>query len=95
MIKGTAASDGIGIGKILLLEETALEYTPHAVEDTAAEIERFRSAVDALVEETSRDAAALRETAGEKEALIMEGHISLINDPALKGETENLINAGQ
>ena len=95
MIKGTAASDGIGIGKILLLEETTLEYTPHAVEDPAAEVERFRSALDTLAEDTMRDAAALRETAGEKEALIMEGHISLLNDPALKGETENLIMGGQ
>ncbi len=95
MLKGTAASDGIGIGKILLLEETSLAFTPHAVADPAAEVERFRSAMDALIEETTHDAAALRETAGEKEALIMEGHISLLNDPALKGETENLIKGGQ
>ncbi len=95
MIKGTAASDGIGIGRILLLEEVTLEYTPHTVTDTAAELERFRRAVDQFVAETERDAAALRETVGEKEALIMEGHISLINDPALKGETENLIMSGQ
>ena len=95
MIKGTAASDGIGIGRILLLEEATLEYTPHTAEDPKAEVERFRRAVDQLIEETKRDAAALRSTAGEKEALIMEGHISLINDPALKGETENLILSGQ
>lgn len=95
MMKGTAASDGIGIGKILLLEETALEFVPHAIEDPAAEIERFRSALDVLAEETARDAAALRETAGEKEALILEGHISLLSDPSLKDETENMINAGQ
>ena len=95
MIKGTPVSEGIGIGKILLLEEASLEYTPHTVTDTKAETARFRAAVDELTRETRRDAAALRETAGEKEALIMEGHISLINDPALKGETENLIMGGQ
>ncbi|MBR3298322.1 MAG: phosphoenolpyruvate--protein phosphotransferase [Clostridia bacterium] len=95
MIKGTAASDGIGIGKILLIEEASLEFTPHPVEDPAAEVERFRSAVNTLIAQTERDAAMLRETAGEKEALIMEGHISLLNDPALKGETENLIMGGQ
>lgn len=95
MMKGTPVSDGIGIGKILLLEEASLEYTPHAVEDKEAEIARFRRAIDALTVETQHDANALRETAGEKEALIMEGHISLINDPALKGETENLIMGGQ
>ena len=95
MLKGTAASDGIGIGKILLLEEASLEYTPHEVADPAAELARFRAAIDELAAETERDAAALRESAGEKEALIMEGHISLLNDPALKGETETMIEGGQ
>ena len=94
-MKGTAASNGIGIGKILLLEEVSLTYTPHAVEDPQAEIDRFRAAMDELIAETERDAQALRESAGEKEALIMEGHISLLNDPALKGETENMIQTGQ
>ena len=42
MMKGTAASNGIGIGKILLLEEVSLTYTPHAVEDPQAEIDRFK-----------------------------------------------------
>ena len=95
MLKGTAASNGIGIGKILLLEEASLEYTPHEVADPAAELARFRAAIDELAAETERDAAALRESAGEKEALIMEGHISLLNDPALKGETETMIEGGQ
>ncbi|MBQ5951725.1 MAG: phosphoenolpyruvate--protein phosphotransferase [Lachnospiraceae bacterium] len=95
MMKGTAASDGIGIGKILLLEEASLEYTSHTVEDPAAEVERFRAAMETLIAQTERDAAALREAAGEKEALILEGHVSLLNDPALKGEAENLILAGQ
>ncbi|MBR4659797.1 MAG: phosphoenolpyruvate--protein phosphotransferase [Clostridia bacterium] len=95
MFKGTPVSDGIGIGKILLLEEASLSYTPHSVSDPKAEVERFRRAIDALTDQTKRDAASLRQTAGEKEALIMEGHISLINDPALKGETENLIMGGQ
>ena len=94
-MKGTAASNGIGIGKILLLEEVSLTYTPHAVEDPQAEIDRFRAAMDELIAETERDAQALRESAGEKEALIMEGHVSLLNDPALKGETENMIQTGQ
>ena len=37
MLKGTAASDGIGIGRVLLVEEVSLDYTPHAVEDKDAE----------------------------------------------------------
>ena len=46
MLNGTPASDGIGIGKVLIIEEHSLEYTPKTVEDTDAESERFRNAVD-------------------------------------------------
>ena len=37
MLNGTPASDGIGIGKVLIIEEHSLEYTPKTVGDTDAE----------------------------------------------------------
>ena len=37
MLKGTAATAGIGIGTVLVVEEADSDYTPHAVEDTGAE----------------------------------------------------------
>ncbi len=95
MLKGTGASDGIGIGKILVIEEVSLAYTPHAVEDPDAELQRFKTAVDAFIVETQAQAEALKASAGAKEAEIMQGHISMVQDPALCGETENLIRGGQ
>ena len=95
MLKGTAASDGIGIGKVLVIEEVSLAYTPHAVEDKDAEIQRFKTAVDAFIVETQAQAEALKASAGAKEAEIMLGHISMVQDPALCGETEKLIQGGQ
>ena len=95
MLKGTGASDGIGIGKILVIEEVSLAYTPHAVEDPDAELQRFKTAVDAFIVETQAQAEALKASAGAKEAEIMLGHISMVQDPALCGETENLIRGGQ
>ncbi len=95
MLKGTAASDGIGIGKVLVIEEVSLAYTPHAVEDKDAEIQRFKAAVDAFIVETQAQAEALKASAGAKEAEIMLGHISMVQDPALCGETEKLIQGGQ
>ncbi len=41
MIKGIGVSAGIGIGKVLLVEEHSLEYTPKAVENAAEEIKRW------------------------------------------------------
>ena len=95
MFKGTAASEGIGIGKILLIEEAKLEYTPHTVEDTEAEAGRFHEAVETFIAQTKAQAEALTASAGAKEAEIMLGHISMIQDPYLCGETEKLIAGGQ
>lgn len=95
MPKGIGVSAGIGIGKALLIEEHSLEYTPKAVENTEAEIKRFNCAVDTFCENTEQQAQALKVSAGEKEAEIMRGHISIIKDPYLLGEIEKLIAGGQ
>ena len=95
MLKGTAASEGIGIGKVLVIKEVSLAYTPHAVEDTAAEKARFKDAVAAFIADTKEKMEALKQSAGEKEALIMQGHISMIEDPFLQSETEKRIDGGE
>lgn len=95
MLKGTAVSDGIGIGRVLLIQEHSLEYTPKTVTDTEAEIKRFNDAVDVFCCNTAKKAEALKKSAGDKEAEIMMGHITMIKDPYLKGEIEKLIANGQ
>ena len=95
MLHGTAASEGIGIGKVMLIEEHSLEYTPRTVTDTEAESQRFKAAVDAFCYSTEKQAENLRSSAGEKEAEILAGHIQIIKDPYLSGEIEKLIADGQ
>lgn len=95
MLYGTAASDGIGIGRVMLVEEHSLEYTPKTVIDTEAELQRFKNAVALFCDNTEAQAENLRTTAGDKEAEILEGHIQMIKDPYLSGEIEKLINEGQ
>ena len=95
MLNGTPASDGIGIGKVLIIEEHSLEYTPKTVEDTDAETERFKNAVDEFCNNTLEQADNLRKSTGDKEAEILEGHIAIIKDPYLCGEIEKLIADGQ
>ncbi len=94
MLKGTAASDGIGIGKILVIEEHSLEYTPKTVADTGAELERFRGAVDEFCKATEVQIENLKKSAGAKESEILEGHIQMIKDPYMVGEIEKLIEGG-
>lgn len=94
MFKGTAASDGIGIGNVMIIEEHALSYSPQAVTDTDAETQRYTDAVNTFCENTTAKADALRKSAGEKEAEILEGHIQILKDPYLNSEIEKLIANG-
>ena len=95
MLNGIAASEGIGIGKVMIIEEHSLEYTPKTVTDTEAELKRYKDAVSTFCAETVEQADALRKSAGDKEAEILEGHIQMINDPFMGGEIEKLISGGQ
>ena len=95
MMKGLGASEGYGIGRVLVISEKNLEYTPKEVADTEAEIMRFRASIDKFTKDTLAQAEAVRASVGPKEAAILEGHISIIDDPFMRGEIENLINAHQ
>lgn len=91
MYKGTSASSGIGIGKVVIVEEAELVIRREAVTDTAAEVERFKGALDQTMKDTEVLAADLATRVGEKEAEIMQGHLMLLMDPMLTGEIETTI----
>lgn len=91
MKKGTSASAGIGIGKVVIIEEAELVIPNHAISDTAAEVERFRDAVEKSVKDVSELAADMAERIGEKEAEILNGHLMLLQDPMLTSGVEEMI----
>ena len=95
MLKGIGASDGIGIGRVMIIAEQTLEYTPREIADVDAELERFRGAVDKFCDNTIAQADAIHQSTGEKEAEILMGHIAIIRDPFMGGEIENIIKANQ
>ena len=95
MLKGIGASDGIGIGRVMIIAEQTLDYIPKEVTDVDAELQRFRDAVDKFCTNTEEQAEAIRKSTGPKEAEILLGHITMIRDPFMNGEIENLIKAEQ
>ena len=95
MLKGIGASEGIGIGRVMMVAEQSLDYVPKDVTDVDAELERFRNAVDEFCNNTTEQADAIRKSTGDKEAEILLGHITMIRDPFMNGEIENLIKAEQ
>lgn len=91
MLKGTNASSGIGIGSAVIVEEKELVIKREAVADPAAEVERFKGALEKTLKKTEELAADLATRVGEKEAEIMQGHMMLLMDPMLTGEIETAI----
>ena len=91
MLKGTNVSSGIGIGNAVIVEEKELVIRREAVADAAAEVERFKGALDTTLKKTEELAADLATRVGEKEAEIMQGHMMLLSDPMLTGEIESSI----
>ena len=83
MLKGTNASSGIGIGNAVIVEEKELVIKRETVRDAAAEVERFKGALDLTLKKTEELAADLATRVGEKEAEIMQGHMMLLMDPLL------------
>ena len=91
MYKGTGASAGIGIGRAVIVEEKELVVKRETVTDPAAEIQRFKGALEVSMKQTEALAEDLGKRVGEKEAEILKGHIMLLSDPMLVGEIETNI----
>ena len=94
MLKGVNASEGIGIGKVMLIEEVSLDYEKKQITDTQAEIDRYRKVFDAYCEKTEKQSENIKNTIGEKEADIILGHLLMIKDPAMSSSIEGNISSG-
>ena len=83
MFRGIGASDGIGIGKIIKIEDKEINIPDKLITDGIAECQRFLDAVDVFVEKTMNMAEDMRKRVGEKEAEILEGHAIMMQDPSI------------
>ena len=55
-MQGIAASDGIGLGRVMLLEEHSLAYSDLPPADPKAELVRFQGAVETFCKNTRKQA---------------------------------------
>ena len=94
MYQGVNASEGIGIGTVMVAVDPDLTFEPHQVADSAAEKERYQSALSVFCEKTQAQADHMKETVGEAEAEIMSGHIVLAQDPGMTDAINAAIDGG-
>lgn len=91
MNKGIAGSAGYGVGKVVIISDAKPEYENRTITDTDAEIKRYDDAVAAFTEKTHAMAEAMKESVGEHNAEILEGHILLLTDPGMDEITKGAI----
>ncbi len=94
MNKGIAGSSGYGVGKVVIISDAKPEYENRTITDTDAEIKRYDDAVAAFTEKTHAMAEAMKESVGEHNAEILEGHILLLTDPGMDEITKGSIMSG-
>ena len=94
MYEGVNASEGIGIGTVVLAVEPDLSFEPTKVEDTQAERDRYQAALDVFCQKTQAQADRMKVTVGENEAEIMSGHIMLAQDPGMTDAINASIDGG-
>lgn len=94
MNKGIAGSSGYGVGKVVIISDAKPEYENRTITDTDAEIKRYDDAVAAFTEKTHAMAEAMKESVGEHNAEILEGHILLLTDPGMEEITKGSIMSG-
>ena len=91
MYKGIAGSAGIGIGKVVIIEDHDITIETKHVPETDSEIARLQEAIEKFVEITNKMADKMDETVGKKDADILRGHIQMLQDPMIEEQISSLI----
>ena len=94
MLKGIGASQGYGIGKAVIIEDANLDYSGVRYAGAEEEKARLQAAVDAFIKETAEMVESVKQTAGEKEAEILNGHLTMLNDPFMLSSMNEQIDGG-
>ena len=94
MLQGIAVSQGIGLGRVMLLEEHSLAFDFSRSGGAQAERQRFHLAAESFRTHTAREVEQLRMCAGYEDSLILESHIDMACDPDLMDQVDRLIDEG-
>ena len=97
VFRGIPSSPGVGIGRVVLVSDTAdLASVPERfAEDSAAEIEIFRTALKSAKEDMRNLGEGLESKLSSEEMALFEVYIRMLDDRSLGGEVIAAIIAGQ
>ena len=96
ILNGIAASSGVAIGKVFVLEDDDFIITKKEISATQIkqELNRLKDAMEKTRLELVDNQKELNKVLGENYAKIADAHLLILNDPMIKAEIEKLISKG-
>ena len=91
IIKGIAASDGIGIAKAYLLIDPDLSFEKKTIDDPAAEYERVEKAFSASIADLATIKQNAKSRLSDEELEVFDAHIAILSDPEMKSQIKDEI----
>ena len=94
ILRGIAASDGIGLGRAVCVREESLDYSAVTYSGKDSEKARLQEGIERFNQRTSAMAAEIRERVGQKESEILTGQVSMLADPFMLSQMQEAIDGG-
>ena len=91
IIKGIAASDGIGIAKAYTLIEPDLSFEKKTIDDPATEYQRIEAAFDQSISELATIKQNAKSRLSDEELEVFDAHIAILSDPEMKSQIKDEI----
>ena len=91
IIKGIAASDGIGIAKAYLLIDPDLSFEKKTIDDPATEYQRIEAAFDQSISELATIKQNAKSRLSDEELEVFDAHIAILSDPEMKSQIKDEI----
>ncbi|MBQ2836405.1 MAG: phosphoenolpyruvate--protein phosphotransferase [Clostridia bacterium] len=87
MLKGKGISEGIGIGKALVLKKEYIKIEKSKIEDIDIELEKLKVSLNSVIKETQE----LKDKSNNEQKQILEAYLMILQDETLIQKTKELI----
>ena len=87
MLKGKGISEGIGIGKALLLKKQEIKIEKNKIENVDKELEKLNVSLNSVIQETEN----LKDVSSNEQKQIFEAYLMILQDETLMQKAKELI----
>ena len=87
MLKGKGISEGIGIGKALLLKKQEIKIEKNKIENVDKELEKLNVSLNSVIQETEN----LKDISNNEQKQILEAYLMILQDETLTQKAKELI----